>query len=53
MEKVLIVGGSGMLGRQIADFLSKSFEVIIFDRNKRTNHKTIQFDVLDRDGFER
>jgi nucleoside-diphosphate-sugar epimerase len=51
-EKILLVGGSGMLGKQIAEDLSKEFQIVIFDRNKRTNFETAQFDVLNKSKFE-
>lgn len=49
MKKLLLVGGSGILGKQIAEGLSNEFEILIFDRNKRTKFKTVKLDVLDRD----
>jgi len=52
-KKILLIGGSGVLGRQIADGLSKDFEIVIFDRNKRTPFDTIQFDILDQDTIKK
>ncbi len=53
MSNVLVIGGSGNLGRKISEYLSKFFDVIIFDRNKTTNIKTICFDILDKERFEK
>src|SRR3972149_978818 len=52
MDKILLVGGSGMLGKQISNGLSKDFEIVIFDRNKRTNFETVQFDVFNSNKFK-
>jgi len=41
-----------MLGKQISETLSKEFEIIIFDKNKRTAFETAQFDVLDKIKFK-
>jgi nucleoside-diphosphate-sugar epimerase len=52
-EKILLVGGSGVLGEQIAKSLSEEFQIVIFDRNKRTDFETIQFDILDSEKFKK
>ncbi len=51
MKKILLVGGSGYLGQEIAKKLSKHFEIIIFGKPNKTNFKTIVFDVLDSNRF--
>lgn len=46
MMNVLITGGSGYLGRQLSKYLLENgSNVIIFDKNKRTDCETVQIDV--------
>lgn len=51
MKKILLIGGSGIIGRQIANNLSKDYHVIIFDKEETTNCEIVQFDVLDYKKF--
>ena len=52
MKRILLVGGSGYLGQEIVKKLSKHFEIVIFDRSRRTDFETVVFDVLDTNKFE-
>ena len=52
MKKALITGGSGFLGRAIANYLEeRDYKAISFDRNPRPNTNDVKGDILDADAL--
>jgi uncharacterized protein len=43
MKSILIAGGSGLIGRRLAEQLSDKYEVIILSRKKQKNEGTIKY----------
>lgn len=62
MEKVFLIGGSGFVGKNLADYLKAYYEVYVIDKyidvdffSKRPNIKTLKMDLVDGeipDGYE-
>ena len=51
-KKVLIVGGSGLIGSHLSKYLSKKVSIEILDRNKSDKFKTNIMDVCDKNEVE-